>query len=75
MNESEIEVGKTYQAKRPAYSLMGRNDRYVLWISQDRTRVQYDGPAVANGRHYPKIEMERFLKWAKCEVKEERDEE
>lgn len=60
----EIEVGRVYRAKKPREVVGLVNDRAVLWINGLRSVVQYDGPAVANGRHYPKVSMEAFLAWA-----------
>lgn len=75
LTPEDIQVNKTYRAKRPR---KGRDlfnnlaecmdDRTVLWISRDRTKVQYDHPFISIGRHYPTTTMERFLKWAKEEV-------
>lgn len=69
LSENDIQVGKTYRAKKPTryfYFSVGEvfNDRTVLWISPDRTKVQYDGPAVKMGRHYPTVPMDKFVKWA-----------
>lgn len=72
MNENDIVVGKCYEAKRPA--LCGNifesyvNDRQVIWISSDKSLVQYDSPSVKNGRNYPKVSMEKFLNWAARDV-------
>lgn len=71
MTEKDITVGRCYQAKRPApIGLFNRafNDRQVLWINESRTEVQYDSPTVNNGRHYPKVSMEKFIKWAFLDV-------
>ena len=62
----DILPGRCYEAKRPArigYPPL-YNDRQVKWVSSLRTEVQYDSPTVADGRHYPKVSMEKFLKWA-----------
>ncbi len=65
----EPQIGKLYRAKRPA-KVWGEidNDRVVIWINDDRTRGQYDSNTVAAGRHYPTVDMDKFLKWASHEV-------
>lgn len=69
LTEADIEIGKTYRAKRPLKQWDEIvNDRYVLYVSPRRDFVQYDSETVANGRHYPKVPMERFLKWAASEA-------
>lgn len=61
----DILPGHIYEAKRPVCaSTFLVNDRQVMWVSADRSLVQYDSPALADGRHYPKVTMEKFLKWA-----------
>lgn len=69
MTADEIKAGHCYEAKKPAFANGSYfNDRQVKWISQDRSVVQYDGPAVANGRHFPTTSMEKFLKWVGRDV-------
>lgn len=63
-----LEVGKRYRAKRPRRHGDGFNDREILWIARDGDRVQYDGPAVALGRHFPTVSRDKFLAWASHEV-------
>lgn len=69
----KIEVGRTYRAKKPRVSggvfspLV--NDRTVLWIGI--SDLQYDGPAVARGRSYPRISIEKFIAWAGRDVTDE----
>jgi hypothetical protein len=54
-----------YRAKKPRRCIDGTyNDRWVLWVNEMRTSVQYDGPTVGLGRRYPTTTMEKFLKWA-----------
>ena len=71
LTENDIQVGRTYRGKRPRRGLDYRtftevvDDRTVLWISPDRTKVQYDNCVVTN---YKTTTMEKFLKWAKHEV-------
>ena len=61
--------GRCYEAKKPEKHHSGFwNDRQVRWVNSDRTKVQYDGPTVANGRHFPTIEMDKFLKWVGRDV-------
>jgi hypothetical protein len=47
------------------------NDRSILYVNEISGIIQYDGPAVANGRHYPKVTIEVFDKWAGREVTDE----
>lgn len=69
MAELELKVGNTYRAKKPAQNGMYVNDRIIRWIGA--YELQYDGPAVANGRHYPQVTKEVFLKWAARDVSTE----
>lgn len=70
LKAEDIQVGKTYRAKRPVQYLFGDyNDRTVIWMGANGT-VQYDGPAVKIGQKYPSVSMEKFLKWASHEVVE-----
>ena len=72
MSELKIERGKYYRAKKPVRCLDGGfNDRVILWVSGDRQKVQYDSPTIGNGRHYPIVPIERFLKWAGKEITKE----
>lgn len=66
MSDIELKVGRTYRAKKPANSYGLVNDRTLLFVGLEQ--VQYDGPAVANGRHYPRASREDFIKWADCDV-------
>jgi hypothetical protein len=73
LTADDINVDHVYSAKRPrTVGLFERlwNDRQVLWIGQSAgdVFVQYDSPALPNGRHYPKVSMGQFLKWAKADV-------
>lgn len=71
LQAEDIQVGKTYRAKRPTQYLFGGfNDRTVIWMGANGM-VQYDGPAVKIGAKYPSVTMEKFLKWASYEVIEE----
>jgi hypothetical protein len=67
MTKDDLIVGHVYSAKRSKRDFFGfLNDRQIKWIGGDM--IQYDSPTVAMGRHYPKITMEKFLKWAKEDV-------
>lgn len=69
LKKEDIAVGKFYRGKYPKRLLNGKiNDREVIWISEARTQLQYDGPSVPNGAHYPRVSMTDFLKWASHEV-------
>lgn len=72
-NQLEIKVGRTYRAKRPrgAGTIFQTlvNDRTVIWIGMNE--LQYDGPAVKNGSHYPRISLEKFRTWAERDVTDE----
>ncbi|SEL25315.1 hypothetical protein SAMN04487787_108127 [Kosakonia sacchari] len=72
MSELEIKVGRTYRAKKPRSAGFFQpcvNDRTVLRIGL--STLQYDGPAVAPGRHYPSISIEKFREWADRDVTDE----
>lgn len=58
ISEFDIQVGKWYRAKK-----RDRPDRFIIWISQDRKIIQFDGDEVRIGMHYPKRTMDQFLKW------------
>lgn len=71
LTAEDIMPGQCYRAKTPRRTPDGYvNDRVVTWVAMNRTQVQYDGPAVKFGRHYPIIPMETFLKWADKDVTE-----
>lgn len=72
MEAKELKVGGFYRAKKPRKVIDGGyDDRRILWISQDGFRIQYDSPTISNGRHYPTIPTERFLKWVGKEITKE----
>lgn len=72
LKPEDIQAGRFYRAKKPRRCVDGGfNDRKVLWISRDRTRVQYDSYTVADGRHYPTVEMEKFWAWVGKEITKE----
>lgn len=58
MKLDDIKVGRTYRAKKPGNSNGFFNDRTVLHVGH--FDIQYDGPAVLNGRRYPRIPKENF---------------
>jgi hypothetical protein len=67
---SKFEVGQVWRAKKPANASGLVNDRVILHINF-LGAVQYDGPSVARGRHYPIVSAEAFEKWAGREVRSE----
>lgn len=75
LKAEDLRVGATYRAKRPSRYFRTStfsdtfNDRTILYISRDRGTVQYDSITVRDGRHYPTVTMEVFLKWVSHEVK------
>ena len=70
LRAEDIQTGKTYRAKHPrklSVVLVGDpkiDDRTVLWVSPERNRVQYDGPAARLRRRFPLLRMKKFLQWA-----------
>ncbi|RSW98803.1 hypothetical protein EGH53_03270 [Klebsiella aerogenes] len=69
---NELKIGRCYRAKkpRPAGQFASyANDRQVMRIGS--TTVQYDGPSVHAGCHYPTISKEKFLAWASHDVTDE----
>lgn len=73
MTAEDIKAGRLYRGKKPKRVpiIDDWDDRVVTWISSDRTIVQYDSYAVANGRHLPKTTMEKFLRWVDREIPKE----
>lgn len=61
--------GRTYRAKKPRPVDGLVNDRTIIYVGWDI--VQYDGPAVGFGRHYPKMKKEDFVNWAERDVTDE----
>ena len=70
LTKENLKVGKLYRAKRYRKFWYGNNDRIILWMSD--TELQYDSNTIRQGWSYPKTSIEKFLKWAKCEVIEEK---
>ena len=69
LESKDLVVGKTYRAKKPKKSNLfsdDLNDRTILW--KGTTQVQFDGPEVKQGSKYPRLDIEKFLKWADKEV-------
>lgn len=73
MEKIDLITGHVYEAKRkkecgdifnPVW-----NDRQIVWIGP--FLVQYDSPTVTNGRKYPTVSIDAFLKWAKRDVTED----
>lgn len=67
----EIKVGRTYRAKKPRESTGLVADRTVVWMDSFGTTIQYDGPSVKMGRHYPKVTRAQFEAWAERDVTDE----
>jgi len=61
-----LEKGRVYRAKKPGNCGGYYNDRHVLYLSSNV--VQYDGPAVASGRRYPKVARDVFERWVGDDV-------
>lgn len=70
----ELKSGNVYAAKNPGKISFGLfekpliNDRIIVWISPDGSRVQYDGPAIKIGQRLPTVSRDAFLKWAGSDV-------
>jgi hypothetical protein len=72
LTKADIKVGHTYRGKRFVRNSWGdTNDRTVIWVNQLGTEVQYDSSSVADGRRFPRVEMDVFLRWAKSDVTSE----
>jgi hypothetical protein len=69
LTAEDIKVGSTYRGKRFQQFFSSTNDRVVVWMSSDRSEVQYDSDTVPIGRRLPRVSMEQFLRWVKCEHK------
>ena len=69
LTKEDLIKNHVYSAKRKKYlgfrdTLL--NDRMIMYLNQ--FSVQYDSPTVKDGRHYPTVTIEQFLKWAKDDV-------
>lgn len=71
-NSAQLEVddlvlGVMYRGKNPRnIATIFRDvydDRILVWLSPDRTVLQYDGPGVPKGMHTPTVKTEDFLAW------------
>jgi hypothetical protein len=60
MRPEEIQPGRAYSGRG--------TPRWVIWMSADRERLQYDGQSVRLGARYPSVTTERFANWAKAEI-------
>ena len=67
LTKEDLQVGGIYRAKRYREWLHLNNNRRIVWMG-DAT-VQYDSDTVRIGQHYPRIDIEKFLRWAKEKVK------
>ena len=73
LTADDLVAGSTYRAKKPRKIWSWSkgeclNDRRILWISKIKTQVQYDGPVIRPGQHYPTVDIDKFLKWASHKV-------
>jgi len=66
----DLKVGHLYRGKRFREFLGLTNDRVIIYLGRDA--VQYDSHTVRQGRHFPQVTVEAFLKWASHEVEEEK---
>lgn len=72
MNALKLTVGRCYRAKKPRQTTGFPgfvNDRQITWIGS--CSVQYDGPGVSNGSHYPTVSKDDFLAWAARDITDE----
>jgi len=65
----DIHIGKAYRGKksRKIKETNIYDDRLVIWISKDNSRVQYSS-ASGFDKHYPSTSMDKFLRWVKKEL-------
>lgn len=65
---NQYKVGQLWRAKKPravnTFACTQYDDREIIWVSPCKTKIQYDSPAIRNGRKYPIVFVERFDKWA-----------
>jgi hypothetical protein len=64
LTKEDLVVGGLYRGH--GYNPMCDNDRIIIWM--DDRYVQYDSYTIRNGRNYPTVEIEKFLRWAKERV-------
>lgn len=72
LTKEDLKVGHLYRGKRFTEILGYTNDRVIIWMgsSWKGDMVQYDSDSVRDGRHYPTVTVEQFLKWAKEEIQD-----
>jgi hypothetical protein len=76
LTKADLKVGNVYSAKRPRKvqpsffhpDEVYLNDRQIRYINLLSDVVQYDSVTVDNGRHYPKVSIDAFLRWAAEDV-------
>lgn len=67
IEEKDVKEGQWYKAR-----VTGWHPRKVIRISDDRTKVQYDGPGVRWDKYYPPwVDMSKFLAWCGGEMSPE----
>ncbi len=66
-----IEENKGNESKDSELSQMRYEDETKLSCIEWDYVVQYDSPSLNLGKHYPKISLSKFLKWASHDVTEE----
>lgn len=71
LTKDDLVVGKWYRAKRHLESAFSNNDRQIVYLSSDKTQVQYDGDTVKMGQRRPVVDVEKFLKWAERVITQE----
>jgi hypothetical protein len=64
----ELVVNRTYRAKKPSNVNGYYNDRTIIYMNEVMGTLQYDGPAVALGRHYPRMDIKKFQAWVGSDV-------
>lgn len=68
----KLKVGCWYRAKKPRKIWFfgepgpAYNDRHIIYLGP--FTVQYDGPTVKLGQHYPAVAREKFIAWAGKEI-------
>ncbi len=73
LKKEDLKIGATYCGKRRMKANGINNDRTIVWINPERTKVQYDSDTVKTGRHLPIIAIDVFLNWVKEEVRATND--
>lgn len=75
LTRQDLIVGHVYEGKRKQADFCRLiNDRQIIWIGKEFYKgefqevIQYDSPTVRNGKHYPKVSIAQFLKWAKRDI-------